>query len=95
MKQAERILKKAAAINRARESHVLKVFRTRVLKQVTAETKHEPSGDLPLEQSKDGDETLGSPLVSGQKPDLPQYGVLDFFKHKYVFLCAVINGFVW
>ena len=95
VKQVERILKKAAAVNRVKESDVLKVFRTRVLKQVTAETKHEQSDGPSLERTIHGDDTLGSPLVSDRKTNLPTYGVQDFFKHKHVFMCIVINGFVW
>lgn len=98
IKQAEQILKKAAAMNKVSEKKVLDLFRSKVLRQRL--TSEKPLGGdnnpLTMDPAENGGETLQTGLlVAEERPELAQYSFMDFFRYKYVSLCTAINGFAW
>ncbi|XP_076443491.1 organic anion transporter 3-like [Babylonia areolata] len=95
VEHAERILKKAAAQNKVSQVDVLNVFRTKVLRQHTSDEGHDLKNGASEVPGEHPNSLLGSHSASGDKEDLPKYGITDFFRHKRVLLCIVINGFAW
>ncbi|XP_076443492.1 organic cation transporter protein-like [Babylonia areolata] len=95
VEHAERILKKAAAQNKVSQVDVLNVFRTKVLRQHTSDEGHDLKNGASEVPGEHPNSLLGSHSASGDKEDLPKYGITDFFRHKHVFICTVINGFAW
>ncbi|XP_076443944.1 solute carrier family 22 member 15-like [Babylonia areolata] len=95
VEHAERILKKAAAQNKVSQVDVLNVFRTKVLRQHTSDEGHDLKNGASEVPGENPNSLLGSHSASGDKEDLPKYGITDFFRHKHVFICTVINGFAW
>ncbi|XP_076443943.1 organic cation transporter protein-like [Babylonia areolata] len=95
VEHAERILKKAAAQNKVSKVDVLNVFRTKVLRQHTSDEGHDLKNGASEVPGEHPNSLLGSHSASRDKEDLPKYGITDFFRHKHVFICTVINGFAW
>lgn len=88
VKEAERILRKAAALNGADIKKVLHVFRSKALQHVSRRTT---AAELkPMNQVDQVDQA--GPTTS---EDTSKYSVLDFVRHRSVLLCTAINGFAW
>jgi ABC-type lipoprotein export system ATPase subunit len=95
VEQAEAILKKAAAMNKVNEDEVMAVFRSKVL-----HVNQDHHINAHLNAKNNSDFSTGTLVVNKEEhredaEELQKYGFVDFFRNKYVFLCAAINGFVW
>ncbi|XP_076444017.1 uncharacterized protein LOC143282301 [Babylonia areolata] len=95
VEHAERILKKAAAQNKVSQVNVLNVFRTNILRQHTSDEGHDLKSGASEVPGGHPEPLIASPSASGDKEDLPTYGITDLFRHKHVFMSILINGFAW
>nr|KAG5701319.1 hypothetical protein BaRGS_006093 [Batillaria attramentaria] len=90
IKRAERVLKRAARMNGANEQDVLTVFREKALKHA-----HHPIDTSSKLKPPHADGQQNGALVPEEEADTTNYNILDFFRHRRVFVCACINGFAW